>query len=64
MGVSDTDGGGVVTRGGKGGGGGESGSNEGEGGEGEGEGEGGSGEEFVARGLGGVNREPFIVVRL
>lgn len=37
---------------------------EGDGGDGEGEGEGGNGEEFAARGLGGVKREPFILIGL
>lgn len=35
---------------------------EGDGGDGDGEGEGGRGEEFAARGLGGVRREPFILM--
>lgn len=38
------------------------GSKEGEGGDGDGEGEGGKGEEFATRGLGGVKREPFILL--
>lgn len=55
MGVSDREEGWA-----RGGGGGR---REGEGGDGEGEGEGdgGRGEEFDARGLGGVSREPFML---
>lgn len=56
-GVSDSAGVGGVIREGRG----ISGRREGEGGEGEGEGEGGRGEEeLAARGLGGVNSEPFM----
>lgn len=66
MGVSDREEGwgrvGEVTRGGSGGGRGERGSKEGDGGEGEGDGEGGKGDAVAARGLGGVKREPFILV--
>lgn len=61
MGVSDREEGwvwvGEVTRGGNGGGRVERGSKDGDGGDGEG----GRGEEF-ARGLGGVKREPFILL--
>lgn len=47
-----------VTEGGQG----NRGSSDGEGGEGDGDGEGGNGEGLAAaRGLGGVNREPFII---
>lgn len=65
MGVSDSEEGwacgGGLTRGGSGGGRGDSGSNDGDGGDGDGDGEGGRGEELAARGLGGVNREPFMI---
>lgn len=67
MGVSDREDGcawgGGLTRGGRGGGRGDRGNREGEGGEGDGEGEGGKGEVFAARGLGGVKREPFMLLK-
>lgn len=67
MGVSDSEDGwawdGGLISGGRGGGREDKGSREGEGGEGEGEGDGGKGEEFAARGLGGVKREPFILLK-
>lgn len=64
MGVSEREEawGGGLTRGGRGGGRGDRGSKDGDGGDGDGEGEGGKGEEFATRGLGGVKREPFILL--